>query len=161
MCISPHVCFIPPWISVLTSWTASSTDECGCAASSTTRRSSTSCPAPWWTRRGRPERRALCHRAGRAAPTSSPRSAARTSGINTLHPTDSRGPHPDLTGLCQLYFQHHDPGEQGVCPEAEDQTRDQDEGTGEQPAKSSRWELLFWRWKIIYWVHIAFCIHSQ
>lgn len=121
----------PSWISVLTSWTTWSTDECGSAAASTTHRSCTSCPARWSTRRGRPGRLEACRPAERPAPTSSPHFTARTSGkkaeqmwcswlvLNQLITDNS---------LCLV--KHHNPGEQRICPTAEDKTRDQVEGTG-------------------------------
>lgn len=129
--ISAHFGPNPSWISVLTSWTTWSTDECGSAAASTTHRSCTSCPARWSTRRGRPGRLEACRPAERPAPMSSPHFTARTSGkkaeqmwcswlVLTRLITDN--------SLC--FVKHHNPGEQRICPAAEDKTRDQVEGTG-------------------------------
>lgn len=77
---SAHPALGPSWVSVLMSWTTWSTDECGSAAASTTRRNFTYCPAHWLTRRGRPERLEAFRPAARPAPMLSPHSTARTSG---------------------------------------------------------------------------------
>lgn len=64
-------------------------------------------------------------------PTSSHHSSASTSGKELQKPSRNRT-HTDATSSAPfvLSLQHHDSGEQRIRPQAEDQTRDQDEGAG-------------------------------
>lgn len=88
-CIKFTLSIFPPWVLVLMSCRAWSTDGWKCEDSSTTPRSCTSSPAPLWTPRRRPGRRARCPPVERPALMWSPPSTAPTSG-KTTHKTQWR-----------------------------------------------------------------------